>query len=240
VVCDASRLRTRRPSSAPLSREPRTRKAAVPEDRSAQSRCEESVLASRIPRGRRRAPAVGSCRDRRSLSAVTSPRASGCRLLLSGLPLRRVPPRWTLPQWALPRPLPRSAPPRPLPRWAPQQPPPQTAQSVPRPQTSSNSPPLRHLQASRAEQASTRRSSPRFGSIRGSRAPRSWAPSLRALRGVVPDGRDDAAAALCLESLLLLSREQERDAGLTRNDYFSLWRAQGYAKFAGGATGEQR
>ena len=31
---------------------------------------------------------------------------------------------------------------------------------------------------------------------------------------------------------LLLSREQEREAGLTRNDYFSLWQAQGYAKSA--------
>jgi hypothetical protein len=34
----------------------------------------------------------------------------------------------------------------------------------------------------------------------------------------------------------LLSREQEREAGLTRNDYFSLWQAQGYAKSAYEAT----
>src|SRR5262249_14023877 len=64
--------------------------------------------------------------------------------------------------------------------------------------------------------------------------------SPRALRGVVPNGRDDAAAALWLDSLLLLSREQEREAGLTRNDYFSLWQAQRYAKFTDDATVEHR
>jgi hypothetical protein len=34
--------------------------------------------------------------------------------------------------------------------------------------------------------------------------------------------------------------EQEREAGLTRNDYFSLWQAKRYAKFRDGATTKQR
>jgi len=38
----------------------------------------------------------------------------------------------------------------------------------------------------------------------------------------------------------MLSREQEREAGLTRNDYFSLWQAQRYAKFTDDATAEHR
>jgi hypothetical protein len=34
--------------------------------------------------------------------------------------------------------------------------------------------------------------------------------------------------------------EQEREAGLTRNDYFSLWQAQRYAKFRDDATRKPR
>jgi hypothetical protein len=33
---------------------------------------------------------------------------------------------------------------------------------------------------------------------------------------------------------------QEREAGLTRNDYFSLWQAQRYAEFTDDATAEHR
>jgi hypothetical protein len=39
---------------------------------------------------------------------------------------------------------------------------------------------------------------------------------------------------------LLLSREQERGAGLARNDYFSLWQPEGYADLAVPTTANNR
>jgi len=60
-------------------------------------------------------------------------------------------------------------------------------------------------------------------------------------RAVVPNGARscDATAVLILDSLLLLSREQNREAGLARNDYISLWQTKGY-KFANRAARKHR
>ena len=72
------------------------------------------------------------------------------------------------------------------------------------------------------------------------RVPTLVGTTRRAPRGGVPTG---------LVMWLLLSgstlyycsvEEQEREAGLTRNDYFSLWQAQLYAKFRDDATKKHR
>jgi hypothetical protein len=58
---------------------------------------------------------------------------------------------------------------------------------------------------------------------------------------LVATGRDpDGTAALLLDLSLLLSREQEREAGLARNDYFSLWQPEGYADLAVRTTTDDR
>jgi hypothetical protein len=60
-------------------------------------------------------------------------------------------------------------------------------------------------------------------------------------RLAVPNRRDpDATAALLLDLSFTLSREQEREAGLARNDYFSLWQPEGYTRLAVTESGTNR
>jgi hypothetical protein len=62
----------------------------------------------------------------------------------------------------------------------------------------------------------------------------------RALRSLAPN-RPIIWLLLSGSTLYYCSvEEQEREAGLTRNDYFSLWQVQGYAKFRDDATRRYR